>query len=157
MAYKGKYKVRNYRKYKGDPTQVVFRSLWERQFMDWCDSNTSVIEWSSEEYIIPYKDPVAQKWRRYFPDFYCKIKETDGKVKSYLIEVKPAKQVAPPQKQQRKTKRYITEVQTYATNTAKWNAAEEFCRDRLWQFKIITEHELQIRQFSARPKRKKSY
>ena len=125
--------------------------------MEWCDTNTTVLEWSSEEYIIPYKDPVAQKWRRYFPDFYCKIKETDGKIQSYLVEVKPSKQVAPPQKQQRKTKRYITEVQPYATNTAKWNAAVEFCRDRLWQFKIITEHELQIRQFSARPKRKKSY
>ena len=134
MAYKGKYKVRNYRKYKGDPTQVVFRSLWERQFMEWCDTNTTVLEWSSEEFIIPYKDPVAKKWRRYFPDFYCKIKEIDGKIQSYLVE-----------------------VQTYATNTAKWTAAEEFCRDRLWEFKIITEHELQIRQFSARPKRKKNY
>ena len=143
-SYKGKYKVRNYRKYKGDPTQVIYRSLWERKFMEWCDKNPTILEWSSEEYIIPYKDPVLRKWRRYFPDFYMKVRETNGKIQKYLVEVKPKRQVEGPKPQQKKTKQYITEVANYATNTAKWKAAEQYCRDRLWKFKLITEVELRI-------------
>ena len=143
-TYKGKYRVRNYRKYKGDPTNVVYRSLWERKFMDYCDSTRNVLEWSSEEHVIPYKDPVTKKWRRYFPDFYMKVRETNGKIQSYLVEVKPKRQVDGPKPQKRRTKAYVTEVMTYATNTAKWEAAEEYCRDRLWKFKLITEIELKI-------------
>ena len=30
-------------------------------------------------------------------------------------------------------------------NQAKWKAAKEFCKDRLWEFKIITEKELGIK------------
>ena len=112
--------------------------------MDYCDSNRKVIEWSSEEHIIPYKDPVQKKWRRYFPDFYMKVKESNGKVKTYLVEVKPKKQVEGPKPQKRHTKRYISEVMTFATNQAKWEAAQEYCNDRLWEFKIITERELKV-------------
>ena len=144
MAYKGKYRVKNYRKYKGDPTGVIYRSLWEKKFMDYCDSNRQVIEWSSEEHIIPYKDPVQKKWRRYFPDFYMKVKEANGKIKTYLVEVKPKRQVEGPKPQKRHTKRYISEVMTFATNQAKWEAAQEYCNDRLWEFKIITERELKV-------------
>ena len=143
-SYKGKYRVRNYRKYKGDPTRVVYRSLWERKFMDWCDKTPRVVEWWSEEIAIPYKDPVQKKWRRYFPDFWVKVKETNGKTKSYLIEVKPQRQVDGPKPQKRHTKKYITEVMTYATNQAKWEAANDYCNDRLWEFKLITELELKI-------------
>jgi len=143
-SYKGKYRVRNYRKYKGDPTGVIYRSLWEKKFMDYCDSNKNILEWSSEEHIIPYKDPVQKKWRRYFPDFYMKVREANGKISKYLVEVKPKRQVEGPTPQQKKTKRYITEVMTYATNKAKWEAAEQYCRDRLWKFKLITEVELKI-------------
>ena len=143
-SYKGKYRVRNYRKYKGDPTRVAYRSLWERKFMDWCDKTPRVVEWWSEEIAIPYKDPVQKKWRRYFPDFWVKVKETNGKTKSYLIEVKPKRQVDGPKPQKRHTKKYITEVMTYATNQAKWEAANDYCNDRLWEFKLITELELKI-------------
>ena len=143
-SYKGKYRVRNYRKYKGDPTRVVYRSLWERKFMDWCAKTPRVVEWWSEEIAIPYKDPVQKKWRRYFPDFWVKVKETNGKTKSYLIEVKPKRQVDGPKPQKRHTKKYITEVMTYATNQAKWEAANDYCNDRLWEFKLITELELKI-------------
>ena len=74
VTYKGKYRVINYKKYKGDPTGVIWRSLWERKFMRWCDSNPNVLEWWSEEIAIPYYDPVQKKWRRYFPDFWMKVK-----------------------------------------------------------------------------------
>ena len=84
MSYKGKYRVKNYRKYKGDPTSVVYRSLWEKKFMDYCDKNPNVVEWSSEEIVIPYKDPVQKKIRRYFPDFYMNVKQADGNIKKFI-------------------------------------------------------------------------
>ena len=92
-----------------------------------------------------YKDPVAKKWRRYFPDFYMKVKEANGKVQSYLVEVKPLKQTKCPKPRRVKTKAYLSEVMTYATNAAKWEAAIEYCDDRKWKFKLITERELEIK------------
>ena len=144
VTYKGKYKVRNYKKYKGDPTGVVYRSLWERKFMKWCDGNPNILEWWSEELSIPYYDPVQKKWRRYFPDFWMKVKEKNGKVESYLVEVKPKRQVEGTKPQKRKTKKYLREVFDYATNQAKWQAAQEYCNDRLWKFMLVTERELKI-------------
>ena len=144
VTYKGKYKVRNYKKYKGDPTGVVYRSLWERKFMKWCDGNPNILEWWSEELAIPYYDPVQKKWRRYFPDFWMIVKEKNGKVESYLVEVKPKREVEGPKPQKRKTKKYLREVFDYATNQAKWQAAQEYCNDRLWKFMLVTERELKI-------------
>ena len=144
VTYKGKYKVINYKKYKGDPTGVVWRSLWERKFMKWCDSNSNVLQWWSEEIAIPYYDPIQKKWRRYFPDFWIKIQEGDGKIKSYLIEVKPQRQVEGPKPQKKHTKTYLREVYEYATNKAKWAAANDYCNDRLWEFKLVTERELKV-------------
>ena len=144
VTYKGKYRVKNYKKYKGDPTGVIYRSLWERKFMKWCDGNPNILEWWSEELAIPYYDPVQKKWRRYFPDFWMKVKEKNGKVESYLVEVKPKRQVEGPKPQKRKTKKYLREVFDYATNQAKWQAAQEYCNDRLWKFMLVTERELKV-------------
>ena len=144
-SYKGKYKPMNPKKYKGDPTQVIYRSLWERKLMVYCDKNTSVIEWGSEEIIIPYRSPKDGRIHRYFPDFYMKVKEANGKIQSYLVEVKPKKQTECPKPRRVKTKAYLSEVMTYATNAAKWESAIEYCDDRGWKFKLITEHELEIK------------
>ena len=145
MAYKGKYQPSFPRKYKGDPTNIVFRSLWERKFMVYCDKNANVLEWASEEIAIPYVSPVDQKPHRYFPDFYMKVKETGGIIKRYVIEVKPLKQCSPPKKPKRQTKGYLYEAYEYAKNQAKWQAATSFCKDRQWEFKVITEKELGIK------------
>ena len=142
VTYKGKYRVKNYKKYKGDPTGVIYRSLWERKFMKWCDGNPNILEWWSEELAIPYYDPVQKKWRRYFPDFWMKVKEKNGKVESYLVEVKPKRQVEGPKPQKRKTKKYLREVFDYATNQAKWQAAKSYCDDKGMKFKLITEKDL---------------
>ncbi len=139
MRYRGKYRVSNPRKYKGDARNVVYRSSWEYKFMQWCDSHPSVEEWASEEIIIPYISPVDGKRHRYFPDFYVKV----GKTK-YIAEVKPLRQTKEPKSQKRHTKRYISEVMTYAVNQAKFKAATEFCKDHGWQFKVVTEKELKI-------------
>ena len=144
MAYKGKYKPKIPSKYKGDPTNIIYRSLWERKFMQYCDSTTNVLEWGSEEIALPYRSPIDNKVHRYFPDFYIKIRETTGQIKRYIIEIKPKKQTIAPLVQKRKTKSYIYEVCEYAKNQAKWKAAQEFCEDRRWEFKVLTETELGI-------------
>ena len=71
-----------------------------------------------------------------------KLKEQSGKIKTYVIEVKPKKQTVPPKQKSRVTKSFLYEAQTYAVNQAKWKAAEEWCKDRLLEFKVITEEEL---------------
>ena len=144
MSYKGKYYPSFPRKYKGDPTNIVYRSLWERKFMVYCDKNQNILEWASEEIAIPYRSPIDNRVHRYFPDFYMKVKETNGKIKNYMIEVKPAKQTIPPKKPKRQTKGYIREAYEYAKNQAKWKMAREFCADRQWEFKVVTEKELGI-------------
>lgn len=145
MSYKGKYRPIHPEKYKGDPTNIIWRSLWERKFCVYCDSNTNIIEWQSEEFCIPYRSPIDNKIHRYFPDFFIKYKDTDGKIKSSLIEVKPLRQTAPPVKPKRQTKKYLSEAFEYAKNQAKWQAAREYCKDRMWEFKVLTEKELGIK------------
>ena len=144
MSYKGKYYPSFPRKYKGDPTNIIYRSLWERKFMVYCDKNQNILEWASEEIAIPYRSPIDNRVHRYFPDFYMKVKETNGKIKNYVIEVKPAKQTKPPAKPKRQTKGYIREAYEYARNQAKWKMAKEYCADRQWEFKAVTEKELGI-------------
>ena len=144
MAYRGKYYPSFPRKYKGDPTNIIYRSLWERKFMVYCDKNTKILEWGSEEIALPYISPHDSRVHRYFPDFYIKVQENTGKIKRYLIEVKPLKQTTKPKKPKRQTKGYIREAFEYARNQAKWKAAREYCAARMWEFKVITEKELDI-------------
>ena len=144
MAYRGKCYPSFPRKYKGDPTNIIYRSLWERKFMVYCDKNAKILEWGSEEIALPYISPHDSRVHRYFPDFYIKVQENTGKIKRYLIEVKPLKQTTKPKKPKRQTKGYIREAFEYARNQAKWKAAREYCADRMWEFKVITEKELDI-------------
>ena len=142
MSYSGRFKPKNYKKYKGDPTNVFYRSLWERRFMVYCDNNPNILEWGSEEIIIPYKSPLDKKVHRYFPDFFIKYKNSSGKIIREIIEVKPKKHLSAPKEPKRKTKRYLGEVNTYIINQAKFKAAEEFCKDRKLGFRILTEEHL---------------
>jgi hypothetical protein len=141
-TYKGRFSPKNPKKYRGDPTNIVFRSLWELKAMKTFDENPSVLEWSSEEVIVPYYDPTRCRNRRYFPDFVVKTLQKDGSTKTLMLEVKPYKETQEPTKQKRITKRYITEVTTWATNQSKWKAAEEYCLDRGWEFRLVTEKTL---------------
>lgn len=148
MAYKGKFNPLNPKKYKGDPTNIIYRSRWELKLMSDLDKHPDVIEWSSEEIIIPYRNPITGKVHRYFPDFYVKKKNySDGKIETCIIEVKPKKETAPPKIQSGKnpTKRYLIEVETWGKNEAKWKAAEAYCKDRGWKFLIFTEDHLGIK------------
>jgi len=144
MSYKGKYQPSYPKKYKGDPTNIIYRSLWERKFMKYCDLNENILEWGSEEIYVWYKSPIDRKSHRYFPDFYIKVKESTGKIKKYIIEIKPKKQTTPPPKPKRQTQGYIREAYEYAKNQAKWEAAKEWCLDRGYEFRVFTEKELGI-------------
>lgn len=143
-TYKGRYRIENIKKYKGDISTVIYRSSWELKFMRWCDSNPSVLEWGSETVIIPYRSPVDNNIHRYFVDFYIKIKDKDNKILKYLIEIKPEKFTKPPAIPQKKTKRFIQEVFNYGINQSKWEAATSYCKDRGWQFLVLTERDLGI-------------
>lgn len=145
MAYSGKYKPINPRKYKGDPTNVIYRSMWEKKFMIFCDSTPAIVEWGSEEVVVPYKCPTDGRVHRYFPDVYMKVRDRNGNIQKYIIEIKPKKQVeGPPKSPKRKTKQWKYEVLVYAKNKAKWKAAESFCRKRDMKFLILTEDHLKV-------------
>lgn len=143
-TYKGKYKVKNPAKYRGDYNNVIYRSSWELKLMNWCDSTPAVLEWGSEVAVIPYVSPVDNRVHRYFVDFYMKIQDKNGNIEKYLVEVKPKKFTKEPVKPKRVTKNFIEEVYTYGVNQAKWKAAREFCEDRRWKFVVLTEDELKV-------------
>ena len=139
-SYKGRYRPKNKNKYKGNAANVIYRSLWERRFMVYCDTNPAILEWGSEELIIPYKSPLDSKIHRYFPDFYIKYKDKEGKLRKLIVEVKPKKYtVAPTKKPKRKTMKWQNEVREYLKNTAKWEAAKEWSGKRGMEFTILTE------------------
>ena len=138
MFHKRKYTPIFPEKYTGDPTNIIMRSSWETIFASWCDKNPSVVKWSSEETIIPYRCPTDNHIHRYFVDF--KITVNTGK--TYLVEVKPYKQTQLPEYPGKRTQRYLIESLTFMKNQAKWEAATNYAKDRGWEFKIITEHEL---------------
>lgn len=144
MSYKGKYQPTNPKKYRGDYTNIIYGSLWERKFMKYCDTNQNIIEWGSEILALPYRSPIDNRIHKYFPDFYIKVKESNGEIKKYIIEIKPKKQTIEPIPQKKKTKGYIYEVYEYARNQAKWKAAREFCADNGLEFKVLTENELGV-------------
>lgn len=143
-TYKGYFKPKNPAKYNGNPNNIIYRSSWEVRVMKYFDEHPDVIWWASEELPIPYYNPVDQKMHRYFPDFIVKMKKRDGKVMTYLIEVKPYSQTQQPVRK-RKTQKFIQESVTYVVNQSKWKAADEFCQEHGWQFKILTEKELGIK------------
>lgn len=142
MAYSGRFSPKNTNKYLGDPTKIFYRSLWERRVMVYLDEAPTVIGWSNEEIVIPYRSPVDERLHRYFPDFFVKVKNKQGVVESMILEVKPKSQSQPPEKRSKITRRYINEVMTWGVNEAKWKAATEYCKDRQWSFKVITEDHL---------------
>ena len=149
MAYQGRFKPKNPTKYMGDPTNIIYRSGWELKLMSYLDTHVNVLQWSSEEVVIPYKSPIDGRRHRYFPDFYLEQINTNGIKEKILIEVKPKYQTVPPvvqtTKTKKPTKRYINEVKTWGINQAKRIAAEEFCKDRGWKFQIMHEDHLGIK------------
>ena len=110
--------------------------------MVYCDKNEKILEWGSEEIIIPYRSPKDGRVHRYFPDFYMKVRQRDGTNKKFVIEVKPKAQCVRPSKKGKHYGKYLREARRYAINESKWDAAREFCLDRGYKFRILTEDHL---------------
>ena len=138
MSYKGRFKPQNPKKYKGDPNNVIYRSSWELRVMKYLDNQPKVEWWASEEMFVRYRSPIDERVHRYYPDFVVKTKE-----KTFMLEVKPFHQTQKP-KQKRKTKKFLQEAATYAVNQQKWRAADMFCQEHGWVFKLVTEKDLGI-------------
>ena len=143
MSYKGKYRPTKREKYRGDVNNIIYRSLWERSFMKYCDDNPDIIEWGSEEIVIPYISPIDGKKHRYFPDFYLKTSNGD----KFLVEIKPKRQTKPPKVPKRKTRRFIYETHEWGRNQAKWEAANKLCKRNGWKFLILTEDHLNLPKY----------
>jgi len=141
-TYKGRFTPKNPQKYRGDVNNIIFRSSWEYKLMKFLDENPGVLEYGSEEIIVPYISPLDGRIHRYFVDFYVKLRDSSGKIKTYIIEVKPYSQTQPPVQKKRVTPAYIKECQNYAVNQAKWRAAEKFAEINGIIFKVFTEKEL---------------
>ena len=143
MAYKGKFRPRNIKKYKGNPTTIIYRSMLERRFMDYCDTNSAILVWCSEGLAVPYISPIDRKWHRYFPDFWIRTKSG-----CTLIEVKPLSETKAPRKRltenlnPKANRRYIKNVKVWGVNEAKWTAAKKVCEEKGWEWKLLTEKEL---------------
>lgn len=148
MAYKGKFIPKNPGKYRGNLDTITFRSLWERTCMMRFDSDPNVIEWSSEEVVIPYRNPVKSIGRdrpfisRYFVDFWIMYKDKAGIIQEALIEIKPFAQTQEPSFDKAHPRRSKKAIVTYAINKAKWTAATNLCEQRGWRFHIWTEKTL---------------
>jgi hypothetical protein len=137
-----KFIPKNKKKYLGDWDNICARSSWEYKCFKWMDDNPNVLEWHSEECVIPYKSPVDGKYHRYFPDIFARMKNSDGRVRAYLIEIKPYAQTIEPKVKSKITKQYITEVCTWGINQAKWKAAKQYCMERNWHFLTLTEKDV---------------
>jgi hypothetical protein len=141
----GKYRVQNKEKYVADLQECEYRSSWELRYMKYLDKQPNVLEWASENVIIPYYNPVEKKTRRYIVDFYVKVRTTEGFIKKYIIEIKPLNQCNPPKKQKRTSNGYRSALKAYIRNQSKWKAAKKWADRRGWEFIVITEKELGIK------------
>jgi hypothetical protein len=136
--YKGKYKVKNISKYKGNTQEVVYRSSWELAVMKHLDSNPEVSKWNSEDFVVRYYYDVDKKYHNYHVDFWIKYK--NGKV--LLVEVKPKKQTLPPATKNPRSKKSLNEAFAWIKNCNKWEAAGKIAKDNGYSFQVWTEEEL---------------
>lgn len=145
----GIYLPVNKKKYKGND-YPRYLSSWELKLFRFCDLNEDVLEWGSENIVIPYVNPIDNRVHNYIVDATIKLKTKDG-IKKFLVEVKPYKQTLKPVERLTKTKKVpkslVYEQLTYIKNLAKWNAAKEWCKKRNIEFTILTEHQLNIRKY----------
>lgn len=136
----GIFTPRNPKKFIG--TRAIYRSSFELRFMQWADHNDNVLEWGSENIVIPYISPVDGRVHRYYVDNFVVIREGNT-IKRYIVEIKPYAQTQPPKTSTRKKKATIIYEQSqWLVNQAKWTAAEKYAREKSAKFIILTEREL---------------
>lgn len=153
--YQGLYKVKNRQKYMGDDNPI-FKSSIEKRAFYYFDHNINILRWGYEIVSVPYFFTLDQKWHKYIVDAYAEVRGTDGKMKNYLIEIKPQSQnvwdvngkIVMPKPPKRKTAKswqnYQKRMIEATRNACKWEAAKRFCIERGWEFKIVTDKNLGI-------------
>jgi len=135
----GIYSILNPEKYKGS-LPCIYRSSLELKVFRWFDNNLNVITWGSESVVVPYQSPLDGKLHRYFVDLVAALKDRSGEIKKLLIEIKPHKQTMKPEAtKNKKVKTMIYENTQWAVNQAKWKAAEQYAKNKGYQFLILTE------------------
>lgn len=139
-----KWMPKNTTKYVGNINDIWVRSSWEKKAMLWFDEQPNILKWGSETFNIKYVSPIDNREHSYYPDFIVQTKSKEGKLVNMVVEVKPAIQCEPP-KSTKKTKRMITEMKTFAVNSAKWAAAREFCKRNNMTFIIVDEYTLGLK------------
>jgi hypothetical protein len=131
----GKYQVRNIEKYVGKK-QPTYRSSWETTFMVFCDNNPAIINWASEPFMIPYRNPFTGKNTIYVPDFFIVYVDKNSKQHAEVIEVKPKTQIS---LEHAKSDR---DRAASILNAAKWTAAKAWCAQQGILFRIVTEEQI---------------
>jgi hypothetical protein len=135
----GIYNLINKEKYIGN-TDPAYRSLLERKFFYYFDTNPNVTAWASESIVVPYYNDVDHKVHKYYVDLVAAIKDSKGEIKKYLIEVKPHTQTQPPvPSDKKKSSTVLYENLMYHQNQCKWKAASEYAVKKGMQFIILTE------------------
>lgn len=109
---------------------IIFRSSWEKKFIEWCESSPLVLKWGSECCKIPYN--IGKEYHTYYPDFIV----TTITGETWIVEIKPYNETQKP----KQPNSYAWN--TYCKNMCKWRAAVEFCQLRGWKFKVFTEKTL---------------
>jgi len=141
----GIYDVQNPSKYVGKKPPY-YRSSWEAAFCRFCDDNPSILKWASENIKIPYQNPLTGKYTNYVPDFMIQYVDKNGREHVELIEIKPGSQTT--LEGAGRSKRNQAAV---AVNTAKWQAASEWCKQQGIHFRVVNEDQI----FKTNKKRNK--
>ena len=130
------YTPKNPQKYIGNK-RPIYRSSWELSFMNFCDTNPSILKWGSEIVKIPYKNPLTGKNTVYVPDFFIQYVDKANKVNMELIEIKPASQ----QLLEKVGKSKVNQA-LYIKNQAKWEAARIWASQNGIKFRVLNENDL---------------
>jgi hypothetical protein len=131
----GKYQVKNPIKYVGKK-QPTYRSSWEMTFCAFCDNNPAVINWASEPFMIPYRNPFTGKNTIYVPDFMIVYVDKTQQKHAEVVEVKPRKEVS------MESARSDRDRAAAILNAAKWTAAKAWCAQQGLKFRIVTEEDI---------------
>jgi len=131
----GKYQIKNPDKYVGRK-QPTFRSSWEFTFCSFCDNNPAILQWASEPFMIPYRNPLTGKNTIYVPDFMMIYIDKNEQKHAEVVEIKPLKETT------MESARSVRDKAAVALNIAKWTAAKAFCQSHGFKFRIVTEHDI---------------
>ena len=143
----GLYKIENPEKYIGDIHNIIFRSSWENKFCAYCDKNPNILKWSSEPLSIKFWNPVDKKEHTYNPDYYIKVKKTDGTIVDWILEIKPSSQYKLDKKPtisgnltEKKVRSYNKRMEEWIVNRAKFDAAMRYAKANGYMFGAVDEN-----------------